>query len=114
MKISKKNFIALLPMKANSHRIPNKNLKKLGKKPLFFHILDKLKRINLFHQVIINTDSDEISELAVKKYGSFITINWRPKYLIGDDIPMNKVIANDLKNFDNSYHFFQTHSTNPF
>ncbi len=114
MKISKKKLVALLPMKAHSERIPNKNIKKLGKKELFFHVLDNLKNSGLFQKTIINTDSTKIANLATNKYGSWIQINIRPKYLSGDNVPMNKIIKFDLKNFSNEDHFFQTHSTNPF
>ena len=54
------NIIALLPMKAHSERIPNKNFKELSGKPLFKWMLDKLLSINEISQVIINTDAIKI------------------------------------------------------
>ena len=101
-------------MKANSVRIPNKNIRKLGNKILFIHILEKLKSLKIFDHVIINTDSKKIENIANKNFGSFIKVNNRPKYLQGDKVSMNKIIKYDIKDYDESFTFFQTHSTNPF
>lgn len=106
-------MLALLPMKGNSERIPNKNLKTICGKPLFFHIADKLKKTNLFDNLVINTDSKEIISLANDRYKSWVTIIERPHNLRGDNVSMNSIIEHDLSvmGFENDY--FQTHSTNP-
>ena len=57
-------IIALLPMKGNSERVPNKNLKDFNGKPLFHHVLESLQNCKLIDEVIINTDSNRIAESA--------------------------------------------------
>ena len=84
-------MIALLPMKGHSQRIPNKNIKKILNKPLFFFIADKLKKVEKFDSLVINTDSKIISELARERYGSWVKIINRPKHLQGDSISMNSI-----------------------
>jgi N-acylneuraminate cytidylyltransferase len=106
-------MIALLPMKGHSQRIPNKNIKKILNKPLFFFIADKLKKVEKFDSLVINTDSKIISELARERYGSWVKIINRPKHLQGDSISMNSIIEHDISILGADNHFFQTHSTNP-
>ena len=55
----KLKIVALLPIKLNSERVPGKNFKILGLKPLYKWILDKLISINLIDNIIINTDAIE-------------------------------------------------------
>ncbi|MDF1672085.1 MAG: acylneuraminate cytidylyltransferase family protein [Vicingaceae bacterium] len=103
-------IIALLPMKGNSERVPNKNLKDFNGKPLFHHVLQSLQNCKLIDEVIINTDSDKIAESA--SVFSKVKIHQRPQEICGDFVSMNDVIANDLDNSDGDI-YLQTHSTNP-
>jgi N-acylneuraminate cytidylyltransferase len=102
----------LLPMKGNSERVPNKNLKMFNGKPLFHAIVDKLLTSKYISQVIINTDSDLIADSATNTYKDFIHIHKRPKEIQGDFVSMNKIIEFDLNN-SNSDIYIQTHSTAP-
>lgn len=103
-------IIALLPMKGNSERVPNKNLKDFNGKPLFYHVLQSLQNCELIDEVIINTDSDKIANSAASF--SKVKIHQRPEAICGDFVSMNDVIANDLENSDGDI-YLQTHSTNP-
>lgn len=103
---------ALLPMKGNSERVHNKNLKLFNKKPLFHAIIDELINSKYIEKVIINTDSDLIAESAINTYRDFVSIHKRPEYIQGDDVSMNKIIEYDIKNSDSDI-YIQTHSTSP-
>ena len=105
---------ALLPMKAHSERIPNKNFKLLSGKPFFFYIADTLKATGLFKNLIINTDSVKISSLALERYGNWVIIHNRPISLQGDYVSMNSIIDYDIQKLGKDNDFMQTHSTNPF
>ena len=107
-------MVALLPMKDNSERVIGKNFKKLNEIPLFFYIADSLEKTGLFSTLAINTDSEKISELAKKRFGSWVEIIERPKKLCGDFVSMNDIISHDVRYFKNEVDFLQTHSTNPF
>ena len=104
---------ALLPMKGHSERVPNKNIKKMGDKPLFFYIFDTLRRCKEIDRIVINTDSEKIADLAINEYGADVEISWRPKELCGDFISVNRIIEYEVCRLDDDGHFLQTHSTNP-
>jgi len=103
-------IIALLPMKGHSERVPNKNMKLFNGIPLFNHVLTTLQNCDLIDEVIINTDSNIISESA-KKF-SKVKIHNRPNEICGDFVSMNDIIAYDLNHSDGDI-YLQTHSTNP-
>ena len=102
----------LLPMKGNSERVPNKNLKLFNGKPLFHAIIDELINSKYINKVIINTDSDLIAESAINTFQDFVSIHKRPKNIQGDFVSMNKIIEYDLNNSDSDI-YIQTHSTSP-
>lgn len=106
------NIVVLLPMKGNSERVPNKNLKLFNGKPLFYAIVDELIKSKYINKVIINTDSDLIAESAINAYKDFVHIHKRPKNIQGDFVSMNKIIEYDLNNSDSDI-YIQTHSTSP-
>ena len=107
------DLIALLPMKANSERIKNKNIKELCGKTLFFYIADTLQTIKKIKSLVINTDSSKIAEIAKKRYGDWVIVHERPVNLLGDNISMNKIIEYDVIKIGEKNLFLQTHSTNP-
>jgi CMP-N-acetylneuraminic acid synthetase len=105
-------IFALLPMKGNSERVPNKNLKIFCGKPLYHRVLNELLKSNLIDQIIINTDSEKIIRDVNSNFEERIVIHNRPKEIIGDFVSMNEIIANDLSNTNGTI-YLQTHSTNP-
>lgn len=103
--------IALVPMKGNSERVPNKNLKDFNGKPLFHLVVNTLLKSKFIDEVIINTDSEKIAEDAKNNFDK-VKILWRPEEIQGDLVSMNKVIEYDLSQSDGDL-YIQTHSTNP-
>lgn len=104
------NVTALVPMKANSERIPNKNIRLLNGKPVCHWILETLCKSKYIDEIIVNTDSLKIKEIV----GCFdkVKVIDRPDYLIGDDITIQPLIAHDIE-YSKNEHIIQTHSTNP-
>ena len=103
---------ALLPMKGNSERVPNKNMKNFDGAPLYHAIMNSLLKSKYIERVVINTDSEVISKDAKKTFGSKVVIINRPIEIQGDYVSMNDIIAYDLSQIDGEC-FLQTHSTNP-
>ena len=101
---------ALVPMKGISERVKNKNVRSFCGSPLMCVILKTLTSIDIINKIVVNTDSEEIKDIA-SKYNKVI-IHDRPKEICGNHIPMNKIIEYDLSILDGE-HFMQTHSTNP-
>ena len=111
-KIRNKEIIALLPMKGNSERVPDKNLKDFCGKPLYRRVLEELMKSNYITKIIVNTDSKRIENDIKETYADKVIIHQRPEDIQGDFVSMNEIINYDITNSDGAY-YFQTHSTNP-
>ena len=103
---------ALLPMKGNSERVPNKNMKDFDGSPLYHAIVKSLLGSKYIECVVINTDSKTIEKDAKETFEDKIIIIDRPIEIQGDFVSMNDIIAYDLSKLEGE-HFLQTHSTNP-
>jgi len=103
-------FTALVPMKGNSERVPNKNIRDLNGKPACNWILNTLQSCDCIDQIIVNTDSDEIRSLC-NKFEKIEVIK-RPNYLLGDAVSIQPLIEHDLQ-YSQNEHIIQTHATNP-
>ena len=104
--------ISLLPMKATSERVPNKNMKDFNGVPLYHAVMKSLLASKYVDKVVINTDSKVIAEDAKENFGDRVVIIDRPLEIQGGDVSMNIIIDYDLNQLDGEY-FLQTHSTNP-
>lgn len=105
--------VFLIPMKGNSERVKNKNLKIFNGKPLYHWILNSILKSKYLNFIIINTDSIKIKEDLKNNFDlNKIKILDRPNELCGDLVSMNKIINYDI-NSTKCSDFFQTHSTNP-
>lgn len=101
---------ALVPMKGNSDRVPNKNIRLLNGKPVCHWIIESLSQSKYINEIIINTDSLKIKEIVANF--EMVKVIDRPGYLIGDAVSIQPLIAHDIEHAKNEY-IFQTHSTNP-
>lgn len=103
--------IALLPMKGESERVHNKNMRLFNGKPLCSIMLDKLVASAQIDRVVVNTDSPVIKAFIKDRY-SKVTVVDRPENLLGHNVSMNKIIGHDIDLFPADL-YLQTHSTNP-
>ena len=101
---------ALVPMKGNSDRVPNKNIRLLNGKPVCHWIIESLSQSQYINEIIINTDSQKIKEIVTNF--EMVKVIDRPDYLIGDAVSIQPLIAHDIEHAKNE-HILQTHSTNP-
>lgn len=109
--MTKPQLTALMPMKGHSERAPLKNIRDFaGRGPLFRQVCGLLAACGRVAEIIIDTDSPRIMELAqgLPK----VKLIERPPALRGDLTPMNSIIAHDLAAASQT-HILQTHSTNP-
>ena len=102
---------ALVPIKRNSQRIPNKNFLEINSKPLFFWILDSLLNSEFVDEIVINHD-DNYTVQEVSKYFNSIKFCKRPDELFGDKVSMNKIIESSLDDCTNQS-IIQVHTTSP-
>jgi CMP-N-acetylneuraminic acid synthetase len=102
---------ALIPMKGNSERVKNKNIRDFAGKPLLAHVIETFSKSKYISNIVINTDSNKIADLA-KSVSDKITIHERPEEICGDFVSMNEIINHDIHKIKEEY-FIQTHVTNP-
>ncbi len=103
------SMIAILPMRAGSQRVKDKNIRLIGGKPLYEYILNTLLKTDSINKVVINTDINEVLD----KYADNdkIILVEREESLKGN-CSMNLVIADTLKKVEGE-HFIQVHATSP-
>lgn len=105
-------IIALLPMKAHSQRVPGKNFRSLYGRPLYRWILDTLLAVEEIRRIVINTDATELLTDPGLAHNPKIKLRERTPELRGDEISMNRIIADDIADTPASI-YLMTHATNP-
>lgn len=100
-----------IPIKANSERIPGKNLRLLNGKRLYEYICEHVQEANVFDDVYIDTNSDEIAGYAEKK--GFYVIKRKP------ELALNSANGNDLLVYHQELYpdydyYFQLFATAPY
>lgn len=100
-----------IPIKANSERVPGKNFRILNGKKLYEYIVEHVLEANVFDDVYIDTNSDEIAEYA-KKMGC-IPIQRKPELAL-NTANGNDLLVYHLDNYPNYDYYFQLFATAPF
>ncbi len=63
------NKLAIIPARGGSKRIPKKNIKPFLGKPIIAYSIESAIQSNLFHEVMVSTDDEEIAKIA-REYGA--------------------------------------------
>lgn len=100
----KKNTVCIIPARGGSKGIHKKNIRMLGDKPLIVHTIESAINSQLFDNVIVNTDDDEIAEIS-KEYGADIPF-MRPKELATDSTSTDDVLRHCIPKLNSlGFHF---------
>ena len=105
-----KNIVAMVPIKLNSERVKEKNLRTFrDRKPLIQFILDALVRSKRIDEVYVYCSSERIKDYLIPgvKYLK------RPAYLDGNTCNCNDIIREFMKEVDAEY-YVVSHATAPF
>jgi CMP-N-acetylneuraminic acid synthetase len=106
-------LVALLIVKAHSARVPGKNFRVLGDRPLFRWILDTLLALDEIDRVVIDTDARrELLSAGLVETPRLRLRDRRPS-LCGDHVTANALIADMLPDAPARL-YLMTHVTNPF
>jgi CMP-N-acetylneuraminic acid synthetase len=106
-----KKCTALIPMRHHSQRVPGKNFRPLGGKPLYQHIVETLLNVPEIELVVVDTDSEPIMN-GLRSDFPQVKIIQRPDALRADNISMNEILLYDTSQVEADF-YLQTHSTNP-
>jgi CMP-N-acetylneuraminic acid synthetase len=105
------SIVAFVPMRHDSERVPGKNFRDFYGAPLYAHILETLSNVPELAQVVVDTDSEVISEGVRQRFPHVMLLN-RPDHLRAGETPMNDVLLHDVQQVEAEF-CLQTHSTNP-
>jgi len=92
-----KTFLAIIPARAKSIRLPRKNILDLCGKPLIAWSIEAGLKSKYIDKVIVTSDDDEILNIS-KKFGAK-TIK-RPKELAGDKSTTFEAIKHTIENLE--------------
>ncbi len=87
-------ILGIIPARAGSKGIPNKNIVNLAGKPLIAYTIYAAKKSKLITNLLVSTDSKKIAEVA-KRYGADVPF-LRPKKLAKDKSPMVPVVQHAI------------------
>lgn len=82
-------ILAVIPARAGSKGIPNKNIRIIGGHPLIYYAIKNAVNSELITDVIVSTDSPEVQIIA-KQMG--VLCRWRDSSLCGDEVTLDAVI----------------------
>lgn len=102
--------VAFLPAKGTSSRVESKNLKLLDGKPLFLHTLEKLMECDFIDEVYLDTESDQVIDLASE---TNCKVFKRDKDLASNATDGNKLFLNEVNHVDADI-YIQILGTSPF
>lgn len=90
---------ALVPARMGSRRLPRKNIRLLGSKPLICWTLDVLLEADIFGDITVSTENETIREVVRDLYSEKeVQVRMRPHELATDDAPLSAVVRHYLKN----------------
>lgn len=65
--MSRKLITAVIPVRAGSRRLPNKNILPFGETNLLIHKIRNLKKIKKIDKIVVSTDSEAMIEMAISE-----------------------------------------------
>tara|TARA_Y100001970_G_C14151817_1_gene813148 strand:- start:496 stop:1191 length:696 start_codon:yes stop_codon:yes gene_type:complete len=98
-----KQNIAIIPARGGSKRLPDKNIKMLGGKPLVNHTIEAALNSKSISSVMVSSDSEEILNIA-SSY-SEVMIHRREDSLASDTATALELVENIYLNLDDEYRF---------
>ena len=99
--------ICIIPARAGSRGVPNKNIRLIAGKPLIYYTIKSALESKLFSHVIVSTEDKKTASIA-KKYGAEVPF-MRPRNLATNKTPQEQVLLHAVKKL-NSLGIFGNHT----
>lgn len=90
--------IAIIPARGGSKRVPKKNIRLLGEKPLIAYTIQAAQRTGIFDRIIVSTDDQQIAEVG-EFYGAEVPF-LRDPMLADDYTPISLATLNTLEKLE--------------
>lgn len=101
--------VAVVPIKFNNRRLPGKNTKLLGGKPLLMYIQETLLKVKGLDEVYIYCSDEKVQDYLIEG----VRFQKRPDWLDGDDINANDIFVSFAEDVDADIYVI-AHATAPF
>lgn len=85
--------LAIIPARAGSRGIPNKNIRIIAGHPLVYYSIKNALQSGYITEVVVSTDSPEVRIIA-QQMG--VKVHWRDAALCGDAVTLDAVIADAI------------------
>lgn len=98
--VNEKKFLAIIPARGGSKRLPRKNILNLNGKPLIAWSIEAAKKSKYIDKVLVSSDDDEIISISEKYLAEIIK---RPDSLSNDTATtadMIEHVCNNIENYD--------------
>ena len=82
-------ILAVIPARAGSKGIPNKNIRIIGGHPLIYYAIRNALESQYITDVVVSTDSPQVKIIASQMGAK---VRWRDKSLCGDEVTLDSVI----------------------
>lgn len=82
-------ILAVIPARAGSKGIPNKNIRIIGGKPLIYYSINNAISSKYITDTVVTTDSDAVRIIATQMGAS---VRWRDERLCRDEVTLDAVI----------------------
>lgn len=89
------DVLGIIPARSGSKRVPNKNVRELGEKPLLAHTIEQAALSSVLDRCLISTDDEEIAAVAREYNGDVPFL--RPDHLATDTASSADVVAHALE-----------------
>ena len=96
----KKTITAIVPVKGNSTRLPNKNILPFGETNLLIHKLRQLKQVEEITDIIVSSDSDVMLKMAEEEG---VTAMKRPEKYANESVPFGMFLEYICKEVPNEH-----------
>lgn len=90
-------IVAIIPARAGSKGIPNKNIRLLNGRPLIYYAISNAIKSKMITDIIVSTDSPEI-EIIAKQMG--VKVKRRSEKLCGDNVTLDSVIYDAIERIE--------------
>lgn len=101
-----KRYLALIPARGGSKRLPGKNLMKIGDHSLIGHAITSVKCLESVDEICVTTDDKEIAD-EVLRYGPYVHF-MRPASLASDQAKTFDVVRHAIQWFQDRDIDFET------
>jgi len=105
-----KTFVAIIPARGGSKRLPRKNLLELNGKPLIAYTIKSGQKSKYIDKVIVTSDDNEILKIS-ENYGADIIK--RPKFLSTDTATTVDTVVHTIENIETYDYMILLQPTSP-